>query len=148
MPSYSFKPRFVPYVKDYTKRQTIRKIRKHSPKLGQPLSLFTGSRFKPVRIIPVKPPITQVDTIFIYANGDVFIYENQAMDEPSANFLLENPVFHSTRQLTDSEKYLLAWNDGFRPEGALKELAEPWRIMFEWWQETHALPFAGHITKW
>lgn len=46
MPAYSFKERFVPRVKDGSKKQTIRAKRKHQIKVGDPVYLYYGMRTK------------------------------------------------------------------------------------------------------
>lgn len=49
MPSINFKPEFAEPVKNGTKRQTIRQIRKNPIKPGDMLTMFTGQRTKECR---------------------------------------------------------------------------------------------------
>jgi hypothetical protein len=46
MPAYSFKERFIPLLKDGSKRQTIRKSRKGQAKPGDTVYLYFGMRTK------------------------------------------------------------------------------------------------------
>ena len=160
MPSYSFKPRFVPFVKNGTKRQTIRSIRKYAPKVGQPLTLLTGSRFKPVRIVENKPTITAVHSIFILQNEDIYVVLDKALTKGEAQYFFDNPACFNcfAMKLTAYDKHILAWDDGFRPSTITpdtdildiqtNQLKECWFDMRNWWIEVNSLPFAGHITKW
>lgn len=148
MPSYSFKERFVPFVKDFTKRQTIRGIRKHPGKPGSIISHFTGSRFKPVRIIE-KQPCIGVDTIFILEEGAVVVIEVQILTVAEANWYLDQrKELLQFGTLASSAKDNLAWNDGFRMADKPTEKTGCFDLMFRWWKQTHALPFAGHLIKW
>ncbi len=161
MPSFSFQTRFVPFVKDGTKRQTIRKIRKHAPRPGQLISAFTGSRFKPVPILDEKPECLSVESIFILPSGEVLIAHNQPpVTEVEAKMIIEylekiGPLCETNniagtvlQKLTDKEKDELAWQDGFRWEEYPQHRKNCFEIMREWWSQTHSLPFAGHIIKW
>lgn len=146
MPSYSFKERFVPFVKNFTKRQTIRGIRKHPAKPGDTISHFTGSRFKPVRIID-KQICIGVDTIFILENGEVYIAKDVVMNEISAKFSLDRPiVLNGFKKLTIGERNEFAFDDGFRRASFVTN--DCFSEMISFWKDTHALPFAGHIIKW
>ncbi len=49
MPSINFKPEFAEAVKNGTKRQTIRQVRKNPIKPGDMLTMFTGQRTKDCR---------------------------------------------------------------------------------------------------
>ncbi len=46
MPAYSFKERFVPFILDGTKTQTVRSRRRHPAKPGDTLYLYSGLRTK------------------------------------------------------------------------------------------------------
>lgn len=160
MPLYSFQSRFVAFVKDKSKQQTVRGIRKNPPKIGQPCTLVTGSRFKPVKIHEVKPLVESVDTLFIDANGRMFLLKKQALDIPSSQIALSllslNAVMpgfsiqtqFDFKELSLDEKDLFAWSDGFRSEVRSNDTAECFELMFRWWKATHQLPFIGHVTYW
>lgn len=152
MPLYSFQKQFVPYINDGTKKQTIRKIRKHPPKIGQPVTLVTGSRFKPVKIGFNNNAkwVSKVDTIFILPNGNVYLIEDNTLNEGSKALMLDNPkVFKEYKNsicLDDFNKDLLAYNDGFRNGGEC--VTGCFEKMFNWFKATQPLPFVGHITYW
>lgn len=160
MPSYTFKPRFIPFLKDFTKRGTIRKIRNHPPRVGQMVSHFAGPRFKPQRVIE-KQPCTAVDTLIFLESGEIYRIEAHALNQPDADHMLDyiqqlQPVDLVTingitaKKLSDREKNLLAWQDGFRTENTTggDVIEGCFDLMLRWWKQTHSLPFAGHHTKW
>lgn len=49
MSAYNFKAQFAELVESGKKRQTIRAMRKHMPKVGERVHLFTGMRTKACR---------------------------------------------------------------------------------------------------
>lgn len=54
MPAYNFQPQFVPMILDGSKRQTIRRRRKHPTKAGDILQLYTGQRTKKCELIATR----------------------------------------------------------------------------------------------
>ena len=51
MPAYNFQKQFVPMIEDGSKRNTIRRRRKHPTQAGQTLRLYMGMRTKGCRLI-------------------------------------------------------------------------------------------------
>lgn len=161
MPAYSFKPRFVPFVKDGTKTQTVRRIRKYPPRKGQPTTLLTGSRFKPQRIREEKPLVENVDTIVIGSTGKMFLLKNIAitqeqeitiraiieLSEVMPNEFKIHPPYNFY-ELSNEEKDLFAWMDGFRTDYRSNDTTGCFDLMFRWFQSIHTLPFVGHVTYW
>jgi hypothetical protein len=152
MPSYTFQTRFVPFVKDGTKRHTIRKIRKHPCKPGKLISHFTGPRFKPVRIID-KQSCLQVQTIIITADGECYLLD-AILNQVEGAMLLEDPALPPDLlpgkyiKLNTFGKDRLAWHDGFRHQDKPTSFTGCFDIMLNWWKQTHELPFIGHLIKW
>ena len=141
MPSYTFKSQFVPFIKEGTKTQTIRKIRKYPCKPGQMISHFTGPRFKPVRIID-KKECTDVHGILIGKTGKVVIFID--CHETNENYFYD----YESKVLSKFLKDMLAWADGFRHPDDLEKMDGCFDLMFSWWKATHTLPFIGHLIKW
>jgi hypothetical protein len=132
MPAYSFKERFIPMLKDGSKKQTIRARRKGKQQNavpGQKVYLYYGMRTKYCTKIGEGICINK-SLIEIHEDGSVFLNHNKP-------------------GLSDELKDLLAWNDGFRPEGATRKNPKGcFELMFRWWWQTHELPFRGEIIYW
>lgn len=147
MPAYNFQERFVPFVADGSKPHTIRKRRvKQTIEVGKKVYLYSGLRTKHAKLIALEE-CTDVRTIKIWSGG-IFICK-QRLDDYKFDLYLNSkyiPLGHSLSQL---DRNILAWKDGFRPEGS--SLANPdgcFDLMFRFWRQTHALPFFGDIVRW
>jgi hypothetical protein len=122
MVAFSFKSRFVSKIEDPSKRQTIRNMRKRNSWKGDVLQLFTGPRFKPVRL----GAAACVDCGPI---GMDFKLERVSILWVSGN----NSYYHAT-SLDD-----FAVDDGF----------EDWDDLRAFWRETHDVQlFEGWATHW
>lgn len=154
MPAYSFKERFVPFVKDGSKPHTIRARRKRqSIKKGSPLYLYFGLRTK--HCIKLREEIcTDVRTIFIgYILGkpEVGIFKTRLTDieiEEVKEGKLDLSAY-GFNILSEVERDRLAWRDGFRPEGStLNNCAGAFELKMHFWRRTHDVPFYGDIIYW
>lgn len=122
MPILSFNKRFVGKIKNGSKRQTIRALRKYPIRSGDKLYLYTALRTKyakKLRDVHCK----MTEQIKITRRG-ITIY---SMNIPVAFY----PGNHIA---TDA----IARNDGFKD----------WAEMKAWWLKTHGLPFHGTIIYW
>ena len=125
MPAYSFKLRFVPFVKDGSKNQTIRAKRKYQVKPGDKLYLYYGMRTKWCK--KLKEAICKdVEQIIIYKNGNVTV---------------------AGEKLSEWRKDCLAYSDGFRVDNSTSARGT-FEIMYRWFRQTHDLPFKGDIIYW
>lgn len=124
MPAYSFTERFIPFILNCEKRQTIRKKRKGQAKKGSTLYLYYAMRTKYCKKLKEAICIG-VKEIRINPNGDVFV---------------------GFKKLTQDQKDWLAFRDGFRSGKAYAEGC--FEVMFRFWSQTHDLPFTGDIIYW
>jgi hypothetical protein len=156
MPALSYKERFCDYVRSYSKTQSIRAFRKRPFKVGDALMHYFGMRTKHcVKLIP-DTTCTDVQTIFIFNSGNVYIAP--CMTQREAKRLLragEMIVNRISKKLTYAERDELAYNDGFRFKyhdptqyGPYTKPEMCYKLMFTWWKETHSLPFTGQLIKW
>jgi hypothetical protein len=120
MGAYNFKPRFVPFIRNETKRHTIRAKRARPDKPGNTLHLFTGQRTKACRRIG-RAICIKVEDIVISASHQVFV---------------------DGVELNASEKNALAYCDGFRAGG----VPRAFELMMKFWEGR--LPFHGDIVHW
>lgn len=166
MPAYSFQKRFVPYIQDGSKRQTIRSRRKHPAKPGDTLYLYYGLRTKHCRKLR-EEICTDARSIYISDFG-IIIFSRMLTDP-------EIPVFQKKSlwgaamfghdsvdqsPLNVADIYLeienppeafdrIAWRDGFRVTGSTENFpAGCFKLMLQWWRRTHELPFVGDIIYW
>lgn len=167
MPAYSYKRQFCEYVKEGSKAHTIRAYRKNPPKIGATLSHYYAMRTKHCTLLR-KDICVQVLTIAITAKGTVIYVDNPRLppaeveglklaliildhlniDELDA-YNYDNSHHRPSRPLTEPEKDLLAWRDGFRPEGSsLYKTAGAFKMMMDFWRESHVFPFVGNIIYW
>lgn len=113
-----FKPQFAPMVRDHQKRQTVRPWPKRLPKVGEPISLRQWSG-APYRS---KQTVLLESTVTkierILITADAMLKEGYPMDR--------------------NEMREFAHEDGFENLAAF----------FRWFDETHALPFAGIVIYW
>lgn len=127
MPAYSFQERFVPFVDDGSKTQTIRKRRKGQAKPGDTVYCYFGMRTKYCRKIR-EGWCLAVQEVRIYSDGRLYINSTQILGE---------------------FRDVFAWLDGFRPEGSsLQNPAGAFELMHRFWKQTHALPFIGDVIYW
>lgn len=132
---YMFQPRFAPMVRDGTKRTTIRPLRRPGwrPKVGQQLSLRMWAD-KPYRsphvILRDKEIVQEVHGVVIQA-----LRRPGPMPEDGTMYVA---CFIDGRRLNVKEWDELARADGF------KDSIE----MYDWFCETHGLPFMGELIKW
>ncbi|MBN8668748.1 MAG: hypothetical protein J0M30_14720 [Chitinophagales bacterium] len=125
MPAYSFKERFIPLIKSGEKKQTIRKKRKGQAKPGSTLYLYYGMRTK--WCTKIKETVCKdVKEIRITKRGDVYL---------------------NGERLSEVQKDILAWCDGFRAEDSKISIG-CFEVMLRWWKQTHELPFTGDIIYW
>jgi hypothetical protein len=118
---YNFKKRFAPYVRDGSKRHTIRAKRKHPDKPGDTVHLYTGLRTKHTELLG-RSICVRVEDIRITIDRQIYI----------------DGVL-----LSDSEKNALAFCDGFRSRGVAHAFDE----MMEFW-EGRSFPFIGDVIHW
>jgi hypothetical protein len=95
-----------------------------------------------------------VQTIYFFINGTVYLgpFVEQTRAELNLEYLRRGVPVDNTKELTDTEKDQLAWNDGFRhnhnPLKRENQIEGCFYLMYEWWQKTHTLPFTGQLIKW
>jgi hypothetical protein len=130
MPVLNFKPQFVPFILDGTKRHTIRATRKRPIKSGDYLGLYTGLRQKGAKLLMATSCyfVEAIDIFTVTDDGDYLICLN---DKP----------------LNHAEAARLAWCDGFRPPGSTKNApGNSIGLMMQFWRGR--LPFSGQIIHW
>jgi len=152
MPAYSFMQRFSPFIIDGSKPHTIRARRKHPAKPGDALYLYEAMRTKWCKKLR-EETCTKAVTIII-DKDDVYILDRRLEDheiELKGNELIVDVLaveMHAAK-LTSLEKNILAWHDGFRPDGtSLKSPEGCFDLMIRFWRSTHSLPFIGDIIYW
>lgn len=126
MGAYNFKAQFVPFVKNGTKRHTIRARRRHPDRPGSTFYGFHGMRTQHCEKL-IEAPVLRLE--------DIKIYRAQ--------------IWIEGEELGASEKDLLAWRDGFRyPEQPLYPKA-CFELMLRFWVKEHGdIDFAGDIIHW
>jgi hypothetical protein len=159
MPAYSFQERFVPFVKDGSKNHTIRARRRNFAKPGDTLYLYYGMRTK--NCMKLREEIcTDVRTIMIFkmktlkASSSIILFDERLYDDEI--IYNKKGVYDRTKAphiyrtlLSTQDAELLAWRDGFRPEGTTLEKPEgSLELMMRFWNQTHELPFVGDIIYW
>jgi hypothetical protein len=117
---YNFKKRFAPFVRNGTKRHTIRAKRRYPDKPGNPVHLYCGLRTKHTELLG-RSTCVKVEDIRVTIDRQVYI----------------DGVL-----LFDDEKNQLAFRDGFRSRGRARAFEE----MMEFWEGR--LPFTGDIIHW
>jgi len=152
MPAYSFQERFVPWVKDGSKSQTIRSRRKKGfAKKGDTLYLYYAMRTKYCKKLK-EATCKKADTIVISNSGIIIISGRMADFAVGATIDLLKKGISINRiapPLTSAERNQLAWADGFRPDGSTKKNPKGcFALMLRWWKQTHELPFVGDIIYW
>lgn len=157
MPAFSYKERFVPLIKGFTKTQTIRAFRKYLVKVGQMSYHYFGMRTKFCTELIPPQKIIKVQTIFLFKDGDVYLSDNAyTKREAYAMLKSKRKVAGRAKKLDAFMKDYLAWKDGFRDEKGKDGLSENgphlysgcFEKMIRFWRQTHELPFAGQLIKW
>ena len=155
MPTYSYKERFVPFIKNKTKRQTVRAYRKDGklPAVGEFVNNFFGMRTKWCTRLNEKnsDKVIATSTIFIFPDGKLFL--TPLLEPFIANEYLQGGskklIEANYREVEIEDKEVFAWQDGFRPEGSTWEKPEgSFDLMLHFWKQTHELPFTGTVTHW
>ncbi len=146
MPAYSFQERFVPFVSEGSKTHTIRQRRlKGFAKPGDSLYLYFGMRTKWCKKLR-EEICTNTRTIAITKAGNILLFKKRLDNIPDTWGKLYTEPHHL---LNEDERNLLAWNDGFRPDGSsLINPAGCSDLMLRFWSKTHDLPFIGDIIYW
>lgn len=147
MPAYSFNERFVQFVLDGSKTQTVRSRRRNPAKPGDTLYLYYGLRTKHCR--KLREEKCTMATSLVVCDDKVIIYTR-----PLSNLELEvartKPTAFPAEVVWEGpDGDLFAWLDGFRPEGSTRE--DPrgaFELMLRFWRQTHSLPWAGDIIYW
>jgi hypothetical protein len=133
MPVLNFKPQFVPFILDRTKRHTIRATRKRPIKPGDRLFLYTGLRQKGAKLL-METSCASVENI------DIFILSE---DGKTGRLIIRV----QGRPLNTHEQCRLAWLDGFRPPGSTEDApGNSIDLMMQFWKGR--LPFSGQIIHW
>jgi len=151
MPAYSFQQRFVPLVKEGSKRHTIRARRKHVPKPGSTLQLFSAMRTKYCTRI-MDAPFKKIRTIII-TESEIYIVWMRLSDSQVCEVYDEltqgKSISWLANPLGGKQREDLAWKDGFRQQGSTaRKTAGSFDLMLRWWKTTHELPFIGDIIYW
>ena len=122
MPALNFKARFAEMVETGAKRQTIRAMRKdgRDPAPGDVLHLYTGMRTKACRKLR-EEVCTASEPIGIGRDGFVLMGEGDGF-----------------KRLAPVEIEDLARADGF----------DTVETFFEFFKQTHGIPFNGMLIKW
>jgi hypothetical protein len=122
-----FSKQFVTYVLDGSKTHTIRGKRRIRPKVGEICHCYQGLRTKKCLLLG-RFPLVRVEEIRI-------VKSRRAIS-----------VVIEGRRLTEDERQLLAYRDGFRQPGAKR----PFEQMMDFWDAVHGLqkPFHGDIIHW
>jgi hypothetical protein len=153
MPAYSFQSRFVPFVEEGSKPQTIRARRKKGfAKKGDRLYLYFGLRTKWCRKLR-EEICTQVRTVII-TELDVYVLSHR-LNDLDVQHEIDHMAKHGTPsqgiRLDETLRNTFAWVDGFRPEASTKEKpGEAFNLMIRFWRHTHDLssPFIGDLIEW
>jgi hypothetical protein len=167
MPAFSYKERFIPFIQDGSKSQTIRAFRKYLVEPGQVLSHFYGMRTKHCTRIIENTPCTEVKTIFIMESGSVYLAPVMEKETALGVLAALGGIAHvniahikkhgalRVQLLDDASADLLAWQDGFRMREFYyqsfvdgRRHFENHQLMLKWWNQTHNLPFTGQLIKW
>lgn len=149
MPAFSYKERFVPFIKNFTKTGTIRAFRKYPIKVGQMSYHYFGMRTKYCTRLISPQVIKSVKTIWIFSDGSVYLLDNQ-LSKSEALKLMRNRIKLSivAKLLSVDERNQLAWNDGFQNGMTKKDSDGCFWFMINFWKQTHELPFTGQYIKW
>lgn len=151
MATYSFKEMFCPYVKDGSKRQTVRAYRKDGrlPKVGEDANLFYAMRTKYCTRLNEKNTdfVKDAKTVFVDKKGIMVTTLRSKVD---AELLLNTGKYKKLFPLLSKEEASrFAWLDGMRPEGStLQNPGNAYEIFHQFFKQLHSLPFVGTVTYW
>lgn len=131
-----FRRRFAPLVWEGSKRQTIRLYRKTSrgelwlPRAGQLFHCYVDPRQKTMQRLGTWPCQTAEHIVIV--------------DRPKGM-----TVSIEGNRLKPSELDLLAWRDGFRPDGSTwKRPGDAFLLMSDYWRREAGSPFLGLVLHW
>ena len=152
MPAYSFKARFVEFVKNGSKPGTIRDFRKYPTVAGQLAHLYYAMRTKScTKLVAVSPKIRAVNVLLVTNDRRIMLFDTNWID-PSKRDAIKNGKYSvagcNHRVLTASEANELAWKDGFRHSDDAVKVEGCFDMMLDFWQQTHSLPFLGNHIIW
>lgn len=128
MPAYNFQKQFAPLVESGEKRQTIRAKGKRRHALpGERLQLYTGMRTKTCRkLLSPDPECLSVQNVYMCK-----IIERRRDSHAYQLFLDGELVFwHDVHEIASA--------DGFEDPAAF----------FNFFEDTHGMPFRGVLIKW
>jgi len=143
---YNFKPQFVPFIKEWSKRHTIRAERSKQDLPGKVMHLFQGLRHPGAECL-MRTRCVRRDFLVITEQRRIRIGASVGLSDYPA--LYGEGQFHRTGfvDLDQDEENLLAWKDGFRPEGSTQENpGDAFRLMMQFWNGR--LPFQGQMYHW
>jgi len=148
MPLFTFQERFVQFVREGSKRQTIRNFRKYPVRAGQFMHPYTGPRFKPVKVTD-KKLIADVKCLAIFKTGKIYIIQTNWLSSEERTTIKKRGIKSCKYPYVPLNEYgsdLFAFDDGFRVDS--NKTAGSHNLMMRWWKQTHDLPFVGFITYW
>ncbi len=152
MPAYSFKERFVPFVKAKTKRMTIRNFRKYPVKPGQPAMLYYGMRTKYIQKLWEGdwPKLVDVKSVAFLSDGAVRVFDTNWIAPEDREPVLGGMILPGIRHndLTKIQKDVFAWNDGFRHSDRPQCTDGCYEIMRRYWSMNGGVSFVGFISYW
>lgn len=102
MVAINFQPRFAPLVESGEKRQTIRKVSRHTPTKGGKLQLYTGQRQKDCRkLLAVDPVCVNVREVEIDCNNRTVSIEGEKLKRREATEFAIADGFESKKEMCD-----------------------------------------------
>lgn len=140
MAAYSFQARFVPAIECGAKRHTIRKARRGHAKVGGPITLQTGSRFKPSRLgVSVCTRLAWISLDF--TNGVVKRLWDERAREPAFGI----PGFPGVNWAATHRLVGLPGLNHFAQSDGFQD----WDDMARFWSKSHATEvFEGVLIEW
>jgi hypothetical protein len=156
MPAYSFKKEFVPFLKDKSKKHTIRKRRKRPARKGDKIYLYWGMRTRHCQKIAEE--ICQDCVTIAITRDNIYLFAARLSDfdaDTFAQILQHDVVFYSDRcsyckvpfrRLSADECDELAWSDGFRWPDRENHVTGCFRLMRNYWIKE--LPAVRDIVYW
>ncbi len=153
-----FKKQFVPFIESGAKTHTIRAKRKIAPKVGETCHCYTGLRQKGARLLG-RWPCRKVDEIRIWQDlgethlppGRSPMIANLVIDREAEEWPFNFQVTINGEDLDQSERDVLAWQDGFRGADP-RNTKGCFEIMIGFWRKEHGkgrkLDFTGDMIHW
>jgi len=143
---YNFKIEFRPFIKDWSKRHTIRGERERPDMPGKVMHLFTGLRHPGAECL-MRTRCVRRDFIVITDAHRIRIGASIGFSDYPALYGEGQFQRGGFVDLDQDEQNALAWKDGFRPEGSsLENPGDAFRLMMQFWEGR--LPFQGNIYHW